>query len=688
MAEVDILGPFLCRPTSSSMSFWFCSGPKEVKSIEVTVSGTNNIVKLDKVASEKSHNAWIGETTKPLGAGATYSYTIKIDGNPYLPLGFETKDLTFSALPDDPSKPLDFILMSCHGIEAWEKDPKKDKNKSWDMWIRLEKELKNYPACRLGILGGDQVYMDDTFKEDLSDYDESKPEIAHDRFLKAYFKYWQHPSYRRIMAKIPCFLMWDDHDIIDGWGSREEATKGREASKWTKYFAQAKNAFHQMQASRNPKAVDKDSSFSFISEFGDKAFLALDMRSNRKITGNETSEMMSEVEKEKIAEALSKLPSSIKQLFIISPVTVARMGGNIEGFLGNFSNFLWSLGAWLSYKRPKVRASFWALVSAILYWINQLNTPNFPGITQSAILVVIGIFLLARSSDVSQYLPEHKGLIKTAFVLLLALGLVGISVALAVGFRRIDQSLVDSLEASISRAWFPALWSSAMGISFSWLAIASFSIKKANNWPWAGKLGIVFTMGLLGVSLFLGLPGKEITYGNALGIFCMLVVGLLSILTFLLSVLEITGNLDMIAGLDDDIRDGWSSHANKGDLNWLSKQVVKLKSKGIENLYILCGDIHTGGLSTIKFKTDDGSAETYQVTSSPMSYVPMEPMVEKVTSGIQPVPLEPGPGVSLECTNIFYRSVRNFAIIQTSSKNCRVDFFFEDLNKPVSIALN
>jgi hypothetical protein len=168
----------------------------------------------------------------------------------------------------------------------------------------------------------------------------------------------------------------------------------------------------------------------------------------------------------------------------------------------------------------------------------------------------------------------------------------------------------------------------------------------------------------------------------------MLVVGMLSILTFLLSILEITGNLDMIAGLDDDIRDGWSSHANRKDLAWLSKQVVNLKSKGLENIYLLCGDIHTGGLSTIKFSTSDGSNELYQVTSSPMTYVPMEPLIEKVTSGIEAMPLAPSSGVSVECTNVFFRSVRNFAVIRTSRKNCGVDFFFEDLNKPVSIKLN
>jgi len=84
------------------------------------------------------------------------------------------------------------------------------------------------------LMGGDQIYADGLWR--------TIPELAEaarlplrrrggmpvppdlparlDRFFLDTYRYtWAQPEMAAVMASLPIFCMWDDHDIIDGWGS-------------------------------------------------------------------------------------------------------------------------------------------------------------------------------------------------------------------------------------------------------------------------------------------------------------------------------------------------------------------------------------------------------------------------------------------------------------------------------------
>jgi hypothetical protein len=82
--------------------------------------------------------------------------------------------------------------------------------------------------------------------------------------------------------------MWDDHDITDGWGSREDSYDPKNAQAfvpgWQDLFVSAKEMFRIMQASRNPDSPSGGFSEGFDTCFriGRAGFAVADLRSNRK----------------------------------------------------------------------------------------------------------------------------------------------------------------------------------------------------------------------------------------------------------------------------------------------------------------------------------------------------------------------------------------------------------------------
>jgi phosphodiesterase/alkaline phosphatase D-like protein len=71
-------------------------------------------------------------------------------------------------------------------------------------------------------------------------------------------------------------MMWDDHDICDGWGSNDvDDRPSREV-----IFRAARQAFIEFQMSHNPAGIDP-TSFACAFSHQDQAFLLLDGRSHR-----------------------------------------------------------------------------------------------------------------------------------------------------------------------------------------------------------------------------------------------------------------------------------------------------------------------------------------------------------------------------------------------------------------------
>jgi hypothetical protein len=220
-----------------------------------------------------------------LEANARYFYELWEDKDCSIPLGLgelAPEDLYFWTMPEDGyGRQLDFLLMSCHFPETKEKV---DGFQGFAVWHQIPQIMKENKNVRFAILSGDQVYADEIETEVLNQPDEMERKKL---YLKVYRKFWDNIDYRKVLCSLPAVLMWDDHDITDGWGSREDSYDRKKPQvftpNWQALFETAKAMFRIMQASRNPEPLSKDFSEGFDTCFrvGGAAFAVADLRSNR-----------------------------------------------------------------------------------------------------------------------------------------------------------------------------------------------------------------------------------------------------------------------------------------------------------------------------------------------------------------------------------------------------------------------
>jgi hypothetical protein len=216
----------------------------------------------------------------------------------------------------------------------------------------LQKHAKS--PFHLLMLGGDQLYSDSMWEEleVLSKWaalptaegvkqpasETMKRQIA-DFFRGLYPKRWSQKAVAQALATIPTLMMWDDHDIMDGWGSYPKEL--HECDVYGAIFASARETFslYQLQnapGEPHPLTLPGQKHFTFGCRIGPLAILALDMRSERTL-----SQVMGTDSWKAVFDWLDAVPASDaggpKHLFVMSSIPVVYPDFSIlENALGIF----------------------------------------------------------------------------------------------------------------------------------------------------------------------------------------------------------------------------------------------------------------------------------------------------------------------------------------------------------------
>lgn len=187
--------------------------------------------------------------------------------------------------------------VSCNGFS----DPKlmKDVGEKFGRWQDLAKAHKA-GAYHLLLMGGDQVYSDEMWQAvpalhdwtSLSEVKKTKAawsqrlQAAVDGFFcNLYLRRWAEPDLQTMFGSVPTIMMWDDHDIMDGWGSYPQALHN--CPVYQGIFGVARNYFRlfqlqQPQGEAHPAAIPGQDAFSLgFTGLGEVSLLVLDLRSDR-----------------------------------------------------------------------------------------------------------------------------------------------------------------------------------------------------------------------------------------------------------------------------------------------------------------------------------------------------------------------------------------------------------------------
>jgi phosphodiesterase/alkaline phosphatase D-like protein len=193
---------------------------------------------------------------------------------------------------------------SCNGFSSL-RDMKKIEDKN-ALWTNMSREHEQKPFHLL-LMGGDQVYADSIWETvpsiirwaEKSWGKRKKAKFTqemHFQVQKFYFDLyctrWAQAEPAKMLARVPTLMMWDDHDIFDGWGSYPEDQQT--CMVYRGIFKQAREHFRVFQLRKEPEdmlGADPNNpddehfknppSLSHFRQLGNIAIAALDMRSQR-----------------------------------------------------------------------------------------------------------------------------------------------------------------------------------------------------------------------------------------------------------------------------------------------------------------------------------------------------------------------------------------------------------------------
>lgn len=203
---------------------------------------------------------------------------------------------SFRTLPDRPPK---IALVSCNHVD----NHAFPKERRGAMWRRLG-QLVARGEVDLIVHAGDQIYGDDP----------PPGWKAEDERVSAYRRHyvdtWTHPDVAAVLSSCPNLMMWDDHEIYDGWGSND----GDETEAARSRFAAAAQAFTEFQAALSPR--DRFASgFGWAFEHPGLALLALDGRSQR---AWRTHAVLGKPQLDELSKRLDTLATrELKHLFVL-----------------------------------------------------------------------------------------------------------------------------------------------------------------------------------------------------------------------------------------------------------------------------------------------------------------------------------------------------------------------------------
>ena len=251
-------------------------------------------------------------------------------------------------------RPFQFALFSCHmpykenGLFR-----KRTQVRNLEMWDYLGASLRRHAGqIDLVIAGGDQCYADGVPTLDIWRFlnrrmrKEGEDLLPDEDSMLSWYRdiycgYWGFPSVQEVFDSFPTYMIWDDHEIGDGWGSHRLGGSGDGVLKMLpdleekgltraegrqlveRMFRAARRAYWEYEHSHNPPTEEGTFDYSF--RRGGCAYYVLDGRGERDI-GRESFRILGQAQFDRFAEWAAGLdPEETPFLFVVSAVPVLHM---------------------------------------------------------------------------------------------------------------------------------------------------------------------------------------------------------------------------------------------------------------------------------------------------------------------------------------------------------------------------
>ncbi|MBN1350642.1 alkaline phosphatase family protein [candidate division KSB1 bacterium] len=264
-----------------------------------------------------------------------------------------------------------FGLVSCHRTYV---AARRNQNYVAPMWKSLAEKMRAHD-CRFLLQAGDQVYADqypiNAWKWSLKGGNQQK--ILWN-YRQVYLNGWAHQEAQDVLQSFPQFMIWDDHEISNGWGSDvSHTTDPRQKD----IFKAARQAYVEFQNSHNPDPL-KSGELYYGFSYGPAAFLVMDLRGHRNYAaylenpGNDVFPLAGKEQWDAITEWMnSDLVQRSKILFVVTSVPVIHLSRKFRD-LGRFKNDI--RDQWSTDHNKNERRKLFKL---LFDWSGEPNRPVF-----------------------------------------------------------------------------------------------------------------------------------------------------------------------------------------------------------------------------------------------------------------------------------------------------------------------
>ena len=284
-----LLGPLLGLESDDDYTVCFLT-EKSVSGASVELDGATHTA--TEVKELRTGKFWRAEITIPTpSAGQWVDYEIKTNGS-------ITTDQTGRKnwrfwVPVAGIAPT-IAYASCNGFSSADLVTKTDE--PYAMWHIMKAQHEKNPFS-LMIMGGDQIYADEIWgkvkklkkwaEQSRRDRIKQKPSKVMLGQIESFYEdlyqvRWNDPIVSELLASIPSVMMWDDHDIFDGWGSYPEDLNT--CPIYEAIFGIASRYFElfQIRSKINKSLLRPDENhYAFSVEFRGQHILGLDNRAER-----------------------------------------------------------------------------------------------------------------------------------------------------------------------------------------------------------------------------------------------------------------------------------------------------------------------------------------------------------------------------------------------------------------------
>jgi hypothetical protein len=210
------------------------------------------------------------------------------------------------------------------------------------------------------LMTGDQIYLDDGDINVFGQYKDSKPAIRRKAIAEKYFVNWSREPVRKVLANVPVYMLWDDHDIRDGWGSDASDSptlaakypRGRKIFETSQaYFKDCRDAYWHFQACHNPRPRDgvdpalpnyvdepppsERQAMPYAFRCGRLVVLMLDSRGERDVFRAELP-ILGSAQWQFIEHVFANLAPDVEALAVVTPTPIASLDpdGQVQKVMG------------------------------------------------------------------------------------------------------------------------------------------------------------------------------------------------------------------------------------------------------------------------------------------------------------------------------------------------------------------